>query len=69
VDNGGTLIAPFIGQYDDGRWAIKEREAVAVEPQRRRLQEMEIDKGGVLECGHFQMGRGGGGEVAPRCWR
>jgi hypothetical protein len=58
VDNGGTLVAPFIGKYDDGRRAIKEREAVAVEPQRRRLQEMEIDKGGCWSVAIFKWEEG-----------
>jgi hypothetical protein len=30
VDNGGTLITSFIGSYDDGRWTVKGREAMAV---------------------------------------
>jgi hypothetical protein len=33
VDNEGALIAPFIRSYGGRRWAVKGREAAAVEPQ------------------------------------
>jgi hypothetical protein len=33
VDNGGALIAPFIGLQDGRRRAVKRREAVAAELQ------------------------------------
>jgi hypothetical protein len=45
VDNGGAFLMPFIGPYGSGRRAVRRREAAAVEPQWRRLWEMEIGKG------------------------
>jgi hypothetical protein len=45
VDNGGTLVAPFIGPLGSGRRAVKGREAVAVKLQWHRLWEMETGKG------------------------
>jgi hypothetical protein len=33
VDNGGALVTPFIGSLGSGRWAVKGREATAVELQ------------------------------------
>jgi hypothetical protein len=29
----------------------------------------ENREGEAMRCGHFRRGRGGGGEVAPWCWR
>jgi hypothetical protein len=31
TDNRGAIVAPFIGSYDGGKWAVKEREVTAVE--------------------------------------
>jgi hypothetical protein len=45
VDNGGALVAPFIGSYGGGRRAVKGREATAVELQWRRLPKMGKGKG------------------------
>jgi hypothetical protein len=33
VDNGGAIVAPFIGPYCGGRRVVKRREAAVVELQ------------------------------------
>jgi hypothetical protein len=38
VDNGGALIAPFIGSQGGRRRAVKAREVAAVELQWRQLR-------------------------------
>jgi hypothetical protein len=63
VDNGDSLIEPFIGPLGGGRRAVKWRELASVEFQWCQLREMEMGKGRRWGAAIF-----GGGEGQEARW-